>query len=125
MAIKLTQPQAQRLRRLLHMEYTLAELAEELACPRRVLDQAVAAGCPHRVEGDRVFLVGDAFAGWYQSLPATHIPLQDGEAYCMHCRAARSMVETTTAPNLPGVEMVSGKCAVCGRRVNRLREAQS
>lgn len=124
-SIKLSQPQTQRLRRLLHMEYTLQELSEEIGCPRRVIERAIAAGCPHRVDGERVFVVGDGFAEWYQTLPAgAKVALGPDEAYCFRCRAARRMVESRVAPNTPGVELVSGKCEVCGTKVNRLREAQ-
>lgn len=125
-SIKLSQPQTQRLRRLLHMEYTLAELAEEIGCQRRVIERAIAAGCPHRVDGDRVFVVGDGFAEWYRSQPeAVKAVLGPGEAYCMRCRAPRPLVGGRAAKNTPGVELVSGKCGVCGAKVNRLREAQA
>lgn len=123
--VSLSQPQTQRLRRLLHMEYTLQELAEEIGCQRRVIERAIAAGCPHRVEDERVFVVGDGFAAWYRTRPAAaRVALGPGEAYCLRCRAARPMVEVTVVPNTPGVELLSGKCAVCGAKVNRLREAQ-
>lgn len=123
--IKLTQPQTERLRRLLHMEYTLTELAAELDCPRRILENAVKAGCPQRREGTRLYLVGDHFAAWYHAQPAAaRLPLPDDCAYCLRCRAARQIVAPTRSPNSPGVVLLQGTCAVCGARVNRLcREA--
>jgi len=121
-SIHLSQPQTERLRRLLRMEYTLSELAAEIGCARRVVECAVAAGCPHRKELNRLYVVGEAFAAWYRAAPAVRkIPLANDEAYCLRCRSARKMVETSSAPNSPGVELVRGRCAVCGAKVNRLR----
>jgi len=123
---KLSQPQQERLRRLLHMEYTVTELAEEIGCARRVIQRAVAEACPHRREHNRVYVVGDCFASWYGATcaqdEAVKVALGDDEAYCLRCRAARKMVDEVIEANSPGVVLVRGRCAVCGARVNRFRK---
>lgn len=120
--ITLTQPQQERLRRLLHMEYTVTELAQELECKRRVIERAIEAGAPQRREHNRIFVVGDEFAVWYAALqPAEKTPLAADEAYCLHCRSPRKFTVEDVFPNSRGVERVAGRCLICGRRVNRLR----
>lgn len=124
MSLKLTQPQAERLRRLLHMEYTLSELAEEIGCSRYLIEKAIASGCPCRTEGNRRFLIGDEFAAWYRKQPRAKnkVKLEADEAYCLRCRAACKIVDATITGNPSrGVERLTGKCAVCGAPVNRLR----
>lgn len=118
-----TQPQRERMRRLLHMQYTVAELATELECSRSTLELALKRGCPSQKVGNKLFIVGDEFATWYNTLPVPEkIPLADDEAYCLHCKAARKIVNGKAEHNSPGVELVRGTCAVCGAKVNRLRK---
>ncbi|MBN2002061.1 MAG: hypothetical protein JXA21_01785 [Anaerolineae bacterium] len=123
--MKLTYTQQQRLRRLLHMEYLTTELAKELDCQRRVIEFAVEEGCPHRRDGKQVYIVGDEFAKWYkQSRPVyAKVELADDEAFCLRCKAPRKFVVDTVEPNSPGVELVQGRCVICGAKVNQLRKA--
>jgi len=121
--VKLTQPQQERLRRLLHMEYTVTELSQELGCKRRVIERAIEAGVPHRVAGNRTWIVGDVFADWwYSRLPQRKTELAEDEAYCLRCRGARKFRVEEVHPNSPGVERVVGECEECGAKVHRLRK---
>jgi len=124
--IAFSQPQVERLRRLLHLEYTLAELAEELECSQALLHRAVAAGCPHRRDDrKRILIIGDQFAQWVHARPVPpKAVLAVDEAYCLACRAPRKIVNvfaTVKNSTSPGTELVKGYCELCGARVNRLR----
>lgn len=120
--IKFTQPQVQRLARLLHMEYTLRELADEIECSVSQLRRALDTGCPQRVTERAVWIVGDEFAAWYTAQAAARKkPLHRDEAFCLACRCAVPLDPTTIAPVRPGVERVSGQCPRCGSTINRFR----
>ncbi len=122
--IKLTQPQTLRLARLLHMEYTPRELAYEIECSVQQIQRAVKAGCPQRVTERRTWITGDEFAAWYQALVKSRkCPLRLDEAFCLSCRKAVPLDETTVTPARAGVERVSGVCPRCGNQVHRFRIA--
>ena len=122
--IRLSQPQRARLSRLLHMEYRAGELADAIGCHREQILGACDAGCPYRETATgRCFLVGDAFAAWYEAqvLQRKH-PLRDDEAFCLRCRAAVTVVDACVVPTARAdVERVTGRCARCGGEVNRYR----
>lgn len=120
MSFKLSQPQEQVLRRLLHMEYTPAELASEIGCPQSVIKRAIEAGCPVRREGKYTYIVGDAFARWYKTLPKKpKLRLDNNEAYCLRCRQVRQMAEVEMTPISTGVLLAQGICPICGAVLNR------
>lgn len=123
--IKLTQPQRARLARLLHMEYTPSELAREIECSPRQIHHAVESGCPHRVSGNRTWIVGDAFAAWYIDRAAKRKrPLRQDQAFCLHCRAPAPLGDdVVVTPSREGVERVSGTCPRCGNSIHRFRSA--
>ncbi len=119
---KLTQPQHARLPRLLHMEYTPRELAEELGTTKRHIEGALEAGCPQRRTEARVWIVGDAFAAWYHRIiQERKVPLGPDEAFCVRCRKAVLLAAPTAAPLKTGAERLSGICPNCGAQVNRFR----
>jgi hypothetical protein len=124
--LNLSWPQRARLKRLLKMEYTLKELADEIGCARSQIDHAVSVGCPTReTEGGRRFVIGDEFAQWYESLLAERKqPLAPDEAYCLRCRAPVRVVDVAIAACANGVERVTGRCGKCGGMVNRYRRAE-
>lgn len=123
--IKLTQPQTLRLARLLHMEYTPRELADEIECSVQQIHRAVEAGGPHRVTERRTWIVGDAFAAWYQeTVRARKRPLRRDEAFCLSCRVPVPLDAATVTPVRPGVERLSGLCPRCGHQVHRFRSVQ-
>ena len=124
--VRLKQAPAQRLRRLLHMEYTPRELCAELECPRAAIQRAIEWGCPQRVLKSQVWIVGDDFALWYQNQLPARVKLRPGEAYCLRCRAARVAVDLDEGvPNSLGTVRRFGVCAVCGSRVGVFESAVS
>lgn len=124
--IKLTQPQRIRLGRLLHMEYTPRELAHELECSPRQIVRAIAAGCPHRAAGNRIWIVGDAFATWYiERTVKRKRPMRQDQAYCLHCRVPVPLGDDVQiVPARAGVERVSSVCPHCGSPIHRFRSVR-
>ena len=120
--IKLTQPQRAHLPRLLHMEYTLREIADEIGCNRQQVRHAVDAGCPCRLTArGHIWITGDEFRSWYEDLVvARKQPLGPNEAYCLRCRKPVPLGDVTriTMPN--GVEALSGQCPECHSTINRM-----
>ena len=120
---KLTQSQTARLPRLLRMEYTLHELAEELQADLRHIRQACEAGCPHRQDDkQRVWVNGESFRTWYVALVAGRKQkLGPGEAYCLRCRQPVRFTADEAVTQADGVVREAGVCPKCGRRINRFR----
>lgn len=124
--LNLSWPQRARLSRLLSMEYTVRELADEIGCARSQIEHACDIGCPFRETANgRCFVVGTEFAAWYESLLAERRqPLAEDEAYCLRCRRPVRVVGASVAACENGVERVTGRCAQCDATVNRYRRAE-
>jgi hypothetical protein len=123
---KLGRASSARLGRLLHMEYTLRELATELGCSKRQIRAALDAGCPYRqTESGTLFVTGDDFRDWYRELcQRRKRPLRSDEAFCLSCRRAVPLPDDAEVHPAPhGVERVTGPCPLCGNPINRFRKA--
>lgn len=122
MTVKLSPAQRARLPRLLHLEYSLPELAREIGCSRQQLRHALAAGCPcRRTAGGRAWLTGDKFRAWYVDLVAARKqPLAGDEAYCLRCRQPVPLTAPTRRPLPNGAVLLSGRCPVCAATINRI-----
>lgn len=125
MTIRLSQPQRARLPRLLHMEYSPRELADELGCTARQIRHALECGCPNRqTSTGRVWITGDVFATWIEEIEKRRKHrLRDDEVYCLRCGVVRLPDDATVFAMANGVERLSGQCPKCGSIVNRFRKA--
>jgi hypothetical protein len=126
---KLSHTSASRLGRLLHLEYTPTDLARELDCSQRKILTAIEGGCPHRrTKSGRFRIVGDAFAAWYQEIiHRRKRPLGFGEAFCLSCQRAIPLPPEDQCQHHPlphGNERVEARCPICGKTVNRIRNAE-
>jgi hypothetical protein len=124
---RLSQAEAGRLGRLLRMEYTPTELAEELQIsPRRLWRDFVPAGCPHRRdESDRLWIIGSAFREWYTAFQDDRRrPMARSEAWCLRCKEPVKMVGPFEVRVQAYTEIVQARCAQCGGVVNRARQRQ-
>lgn len=118
MAIHLCQSSTARLARLLKMEYSPRELAEELGCDVRTIRRAIEAGCPDRVtDGGRVYVVGTDFQDWYAVQLVKHT-LGEGEAFCVRCRQVVTIVNPAFV-RTKRAGRLEGMCPLCGGVVNR------
>ena len=126
---KLSQTSACRLGRLLHLEYSPADLARELDCTKSKILSAVEGGCPHRrTKSGRFRIVGEAFAAWYQEIiHRRKRPLGPGEAFCLACQRAiplppEDQLQIYPLPN--GATRVEAQCPICQKTVNRIRSGE-
>ena len=126
---KLSHTSASRLGRLLHLEYSPADLARELDCSKRKILTAIEGGCPHRrTKSGRFRIVGDAFRGWYEALCRRRKrPLGPNEAFCLACGRAVPLPpvdqrHTFTLAN--GARRVEALCPICGKKINRFRAGE-
>ncbi|HML40392.1 MAG TPA: hypothetical protein PKD23_06900 [Bellilinea sp.] len=126
-ALRLTRGQVVALSRLLDMMYKPTELAEEIGVTEKTIRRYIPEGMPYTRVKTRLWINGLAFRTWALEALATNRRgkikrvLQSDEAYCCRCKAVVKMADTRmTESNRPGVAQVTGKCSLCGGRVNRL-----
>lgn len=123
MKIRLTAPQANRMRSLLHMWYTPGELAGELGVSVQwIRRKAIRAGCPHRVDDTgHIWVDGAAFRDWAKvATRRERQKLGPGQALCLRCGPVDMAGPITTRPGPNDkIEVVQGTCPKCGVRVNR------
>jgi hypothetical protein len=122
---KLMKGQSARLGRLLHMDYTVHELAKEIDCCRHKIENAIRAGCPHRrTPTGRIRIVGDEFRDWYREIIRKRKrPMGSNEAFCLSCKQAVPLTgKIEVHSQINGVERVTSECPLCGSTVNRYRK---
>lgn len=120
---KLTQPQAARLPRLLRMEYTVRELAEELDLTPQDVRRACKKGCPHRTDHrQHLWIIGTDFAAWYTEVVVSRKrPLADHEIFCLGCRQPVTPTTSRTIIQKDGMTREASVCPHCGKIINRFR----
>lgn len=110
-----------RLRYLLNMLYTPAELAHEIGITTRQIYRVyIPLGCPKiRIKG-RIYIFGDLFPAWYEAT-YPRISLGANQGFCLTCKKA----VTAKKPQ----KRVSGRlsyivfpCPSCGRSISRIVE---
>lgn len=110
------------------MLYTPVELADELECSVKLIQQAIDMGCPYRANSRRDrqgYVIGDEFAIWYREITKRRkYPLGRNEAYCLKCKIPVPLEVGEVTPMRDGVERVSGICPRCGKTINRFRRAE-
>ena len=120
----LNRAQKSKIRALLNMEYSPAELANEIGCHRDpIYRRFIPAGCPHhRDSRNHILINGVALARWYQENRPSAVHLATGEAWCCRCNAPVTMQPPfSVKPTNRYLELVSGTCPICGATVNRAR----
>lgn len=117
----------QKLPSLLHMEYKVAELAEEIGItPKTIYSRYIPAGLPHRRDNSgNIWIVGTEFAKWInealKNKPAP-VKLADNEGYCARCKQPRpfSAMELKRVLSAGRASYV-GLCSVCGATMTVIR----
>ena len=124
--LRMTAASINRMRSLLHMWYTPAELAGEIGVSVQWIRRyCLPAGCPHRRdETDHIWIDGQAFVDWADQNCRRHRrKLEPGQAWCMRCMEPVDMVgDLTATPTNRILETVQGECAKCGGNVSRARK---
>lgn len=125
---RLTTGMTNKVRFLLNMDYTPAEIGKELGVTAKTIKRAyLTAGAPYRRDASgRIMIVGSEFYAWAQQYvlhrrkQVLRQPMTEKEAYCVRCNLAVEMV----APKLDsfdtrGVANMVGKCPTCGNKIYR------
>ncbi len=126
---RLDRSQTGKLKRLLDMQYTVAELAAEIGLsPDAIYRSHIPAGVPVSLDDKRrVWINGAAFRDWFhQTLVgrgSRRRSMADGEAYCMRCNKIVQVQKSKTAPHRRGVRQLSGRCPLCNGKINRFLAA--
>lgn len=122
LGIKITQAIIVKAPGLLPMLYSPPELEGELGVPARTLRDWLKWGLPHqRDETGHIWINGQDFAAWVNAIrtaPKRTVPLKDGQAFCVGCRAAVIVLEPQRRRNGNRI-LLSGKCPTCGRTIHR------
>ncbi len=129
---KLSYAAVLRTGRLLHMRYSVSELAEEIGVSEDTFYKTlIPAGCPHERDGKgHIWITGTKFAIWARAESATgragqgateRSKVPDGHARCFRCGVVKPMNVLEVVPVSPYVEVVKGTCAGCGAKVNRFQ----
>jgi hypothetical protein len=107
---------------LLSMLYSPSELEGELGVPARTIRDWLRWGLPHqRDETGHIWINGQEFAAWVKVIrtaPRRTAPLKDGQAFCLACKAAVTMLDPRRRRNGNRV-LLSGRCPTCGRTIHR------
>lgn len=122
--------------KLLEMEYTPAELADELGVsPKTIYTSYLPAGLPFRKDGTgHVWIIGTSARAWLEGATQHSVekpvpPLGKDDAFCVKCRQVVTM-DKISRRRFGRAGIMSGICPKCGREARRfiklaeLEEAQ-
>lgn len=117
---KLNGAQRHKLRKLLYMEYTPNELAEELGINvRQFYFVYLPLGCPHERDSRRHYwIVGTQFKEWYLETYQTR-KLAKNEAYCVSCKKPVAILNPEENSN-EGLTYLISRCPECGNKVAKI-----
>lgn len=127
--IRLTRSQQARLRRLLDMEYRPSEIAEEIGLTTDTIYRShIPAGAPTRTDQKgNIWIRGTAYRDWVKdclTVRRRSKPLSLDEAYCLTCMEVRTIQNPKIRPHRKNISIKSGKCPVCGKKINRYLPAK-
>ena len=112
--------QRNRLKRLLNMQYSPGELAQEVGFnPDWVYMVYVPGGCPHERDGKgHLWINGGGFRDWFEETYKKR-SLKPNEAFCLTCRRAVEMFHPRKRRQ-GGLDYYVCRCTRCGRRLARI-----
>jgi len=112
--------------RLLEMEYTPSELAEELGCtPKTIYHSYLPAGLPFRKDKTgHIWIVGTSARAWLEKMTQHSAekpvdPVGKDEAFCTHCKDRVKLVNPTRR-HFGRAGLMAGTCPNCGKDIRRL-----
>ncbi len=108
---------------LLPMLYTPRELEQELHLPARTIREWLGKGLPHqRDERGHIWINGRQLAAWVKTAcqRRSHQPLDEDEAYCLHCRRPVTLLNPTETYR-GRQALTRSTCAACGHTIYRAR----
>lgn len=126
--VRISRGKAQKLQRLLNMRYKPSEIAREMGVATNTLYESyLPAGAPcERDPKGHIWIIGDLFARWalecaiLNTRKPAKVVLFPGQTYCLKCNQIVEIIDPQNSrPNNRGVINVSGRCGLCGGKVNR------
>lgn len=127
---RLNRSQIARLKRLLDMPYTPAEISREIGISVDALYRThIPAGVPVFIDDkQRIWINGLAYREWVRNNLAARRrnkkSMGENAAYCLRCNAIVNITDVKVIPYRRGVRQMSGRCPICGGRVNRFLRAE-
>lgn len=122
--IRITRKNIGNLKRLLDMQYKPSEIAQEVGLTVDTIYRShIPAGAPSETDKNgNMWINGKAYRQWVESF-ATVItrkePMPDNHGYCFTCKEVREIQNPKVKPFKRDVEIVKGKCPVCGKSIAR------
>lgn len=121
-----------RLARLLHMEYKVSEIADELGVTTKTIYTSyLPAGLPHRRDASgNIWIVGTDFAAWVHAAlekgkryaAQRRQRIGDNQAFCLSCKSVTEYATITKRRHFSaGRVLVYGTCAACGARMTSMK----
>jgi len=108
---------------LLPMLYKPSEIADDLGIPPRTLYDWLIAGAPHeRDRSGHIWVNGELFRIWIEEnrkRKASGRKLLPDEAYCLRCKSAVKLVNSTRQHQRGRLYLIKGSCPQCGATINR------
>lgn len=128
MTLRLTASKVAKMKKLLPMEYKVAEIAACMGVTAETIYHAyLPAGAPFtRAANGEIWIVGTDFEAWARSYLAgkklKKKTMGDHEAFCGACQKVTGMVRPRVAEvQRTGVARLQARCKVCGKRVSRFQ----
>lgn len=111
--------QIRHLSRLLDMNYTPTEIADEIGCTRRQFYRVyLPLGCPNaREDNGRVWINGAEFRNWYFNT-YNKVKLEANEAYCLCCKQIIPLVNPVERKK-ETYRYWSAICPNCNKKVSK------
>lgn len=107
---------------LVPTQYTVGELADETGIPNSTLRGWLKAGAPHQLDEEgKIVINGKTFLEWVenQSKPKQGKKLEEGFAYCFHCKDSVKFVDPTNHPAVGRLYHIKATCPNCGNKITR------
>lgn len=127
--LRLTSSKVSKMKKLLPMEYKVAEIAACVGVTAETIYHAyLPAGAPFlRTANGEIWIVGTEFEAWAKNYLAgkklKKKMMGDGEAFCGACQKVTGMVRPRVAEVLrTGVARLQARCKVCGKKVSRFQK---
>jgi uncharacterized protein with PIN domain len=130
---RISRGQAQKLQRLLPMEYKPAEIAEEIGVDVRTIYRSyVPAGMPLRKDKqDNIWIIGTEFRDWARAIlekgaRSPMAPLAENEVYCLVCKKRVIFQDITRRETWSkGRIRIYARCSECGGKVIKLTKEKT
>lgn len=116
--------QRNRLKRLLDMDYSPGELADEIGIDKNQIYRVyIPLGCPNeRKDQKHIQINGKKFIDWYLS-HYQKAKIKEDETFCKTCRKAVKIFQPSDKKK-SGLSYVLSTCPNCGRKLSKIIDCE-